>query len=322
MIAVCAEHHKKADAGSFPPEHLRKLKSGSELPSVSGRFDWLLRDFVVVMGGAFAAQTWVPLAFADRPLISFHRDEAGFLLMNIDMPTMSVAPRLRMWESTWYERGAPKDLECPPNGRLLRIGYKNGDYLRIEFRSAQTPEQFAARYPGFRDLRPSQVTYPLTLIEIELRIIEADLLINKDVFRVGGTEFKNTLVEGGNYFIGIGSHEPISKLTNNIGYSKKRFAPPLRLASQNDSELIQIDGVTIERRVLGLDGFAFENCIFKDSRLMFSGKAFSLRSCSFPGSALVLTDEAVTTCQLLENLRQSAGFDVATVLQTLATSRE
>ena len=44
---------------------------------VQGRFDWLRRDFVVVMGGAYAALTWVPLAYGDRPIISFARDEPG-----------------------------------------------------------------------------------------------------------------------------------------------------------------------------------------------------------------------------------------------------
>ena len=242
--------------------------------------------------------------------------------MNVDMPTMSVMPRLRMWESTWYERGIPKDLESPPNGRLLKVSYKNGDYLRIEFNSVETPEKFGSRYPGLHDLRPSNVIYPLTAIEIELRITEADLLINKDVFRVGGADFKSTLVEGGNYFIGIGTHEPIAKLTNNIGFSKKRFTPPLRLASQNDSELILIDGVVFEQRVLGLDGFAFDDCVFNKSRLMFSGKSASLRRCKFSGSALVLTDEAITTCQLLEYLRKFEGFDLETALKTIVATGE
>jgi len=119
MIALCADHHNKADAGAFPTEYLRDLKSGKGLQALRGRFDWLRRDFVVIMGGAYAAQTIVPLAYGDRPVISFHRDPDGFLLLNVDMPTASIAPRLRMWESTWYQRGTPKDLESPPHGRLL-----------------------------------------------------------------------------------------------------------------------------------------------------------------------------------------------------------
>ena len=321
MIALCGEHHKKADGGSFPVEYLREIKSGARLPSIGGRFDWLLQDFVVVMGGAYAAQTWIPLAYGDRPVVSFCRDSEGFLRLNIDMPTASIAPRLRVWESNFYQRGAPKDFECPPHGRLVRISYKNGDYLRIEFRSVPTLKHFEAQYIGVRNIGPVQMTYPITAIEIELRLPEANLHINKDVFQINGNNLKNTLANGGGYFIAIGSHEPISRLTRHIGYSKKTFTSPrLRLASQNDDELIRIDSLTFDRQVLGLDGFGFDNCTFKNSRLMFSGKPFSISpSCSFPGSALILTDEAVTTCQALEALRKSDGdFDILSAVKAIS----
>jgi hypothetical protein len=111
MIALCAEHHKKADVpGASSVDYLRELKNAPQANLISGRFDWLLRDFVVVMGGAWAANCWVPVSYGDRPVISFQRDGDGFLLMNIDMPSASIAPRLRMWESTWYQRGTPKDV--------------------------------------------------------------------------------------------------------------------------------------------------------------------------------------------------------------------
>jgi hypothetical protein len=319
MIALCAEHHGKADVpGAFPAEYLRELKEGPPGDFVRGRFDWLLRDFVVVMGGAYAAQCWIPVSYGDRPVISFHRDAAGFLLLNIDMPSSSVAQRLRMWESTWYQRGAPKDLECPPSGRLLKISYRNGDYLRIEFRSISTKEEFAARFQQVQDIGPAEASYPLTAIEIELRLAEADLHINKDVFRVNGHEMRGTLARGGAYFIGIGTHEPISRLTDNIGYSRKRCEPRVRLASQNDDQFIPIDTVTFEQRVLGLDGFAFDGCTFRNCRLMFSGRPFSIARCLFPGSAIVLTDEAVTTCQAIESLRRmDATLDITAALSTI-----
>jgi hypothetical protein len=87
-------------------------------------------------------------------LHSFHRDADGFLLLNVDMPTASIAQRLRIWESAFYQRGARKDFECPPSGRLLKASYKNGDYLRVEFRSIATREEFAATYPAVHDIGP------------------------------------------------------------------------------------------------------------------------------------------------------------------------
>jgi hypothetical protein len=189
---------------------------------------------------------------------------------------------------------------------------------QIEFRSMASVDEFRARYAQAHDIGPSPAAYPVTAIEIELRLAESDLHINKDVFRVGGVEMRNTLVQGGNYFIGIGTHEPIARLTDHIGYSLKRIDPRLRLASQNDSQFIRIDGITFEQRVLGLDGFAFDDCTFSNCRLMFSGSPFSMARCQFPGSAVVLTDEAVTTCQALEALRQMDGtLDIIAALDAI-----
>ena len=100
MIALCHEHHAKAGGKAFPVDYLRKLKEEAAATSVTGHFDWLLRDYLVVMGGAYAANVAIPVSYGDKPVVSFLRNPSGFLLMNLDMPTMSLAPRLRMWEST------------------------------------------------------------------------------------------------------------------------------------------------------------------------------------------------------------------------------
>ena len=59
-----------------------------------------------------------------------------------------------MWESTWYVHGAPEDMESPPSGRLLKVHYKNGDYLRIEFTSVEGGYDFAKRYPKVANIGP------------------------------------------------------------------------------------------------------------------------------------------------------------------------
>ena len=320
MIALCHEHHAKAGGGAFPLDYLKKLKLEAAASTVQGHFDWLLRDYIVVMGGAFAANTTIPIAYSDRPIISFFRDPSGLLLMNLDMPTASIAPRLRMWESTWYERGEPKDMECPPSGRLLKVHYKNGDYLRGEFIAVTTAEDFAKRYPKIVDIGPAGLKYPATAIEIELRLTEADLHINKDVFRVGGIELKDTIQHGGNWFIGIGSHEPITRLSDFIGYSPKQFAPRLRLASQNSNELLPVDKLHFKQQVLSLDGYSYIDCTFTKCRLMFSGRPFGLKGCKFDASDVVLTDEAVSTCRALDLLQKHAGLDVADTLEKLTSS--
>jgi hypothetical protein len=71
--------------------------------------------------------------------------------------------------------------------------------------------------------------------------------------------------------------------------------------------------------VLGLDGFAFEDCTLRNCRLMFAGSPFSMAHSTLPGSMVVLTDEAVTTCQALEALRQMAGLDIMAALDAIST---
>ena len=211
-------------------------------------------------------------------------------------------------------------MECPPSGRLLKVHYKNGDYLRIEFTSVESAKDFASRYPKVADIGPNGFKYPATVIEIELRLTEADLHINKDVFRMGGMEFKGTLAAGGTRFIGIGTHEPITRLSDFVGFSGKDIAPRLRLASQNASDLIPVDGINFDHQLgIPLDGFSFTDCTFTRCRLMFSGRPFGLSGCKFDGSAVLLTNEAVSTCLALDLLQKHAGLDVTAILEKLST---
>jgi hypothetical protein len=55
MIALCGEHHPKADAGAFTRRQLRQYKvdAAEHAPEVKGRFDWLRHDMVVASGGLF-----------------------------------------------------------------------------------------------------------------------------------------------------------------------------------------------------------------------------------------------------------------------------
>ena len=123
MIALCAEHHAKADAGVFTVEQLRelKLKGRSHAPEVRGRFEWMRRKLLAVVGGNFYFETPVILKFRDRPIIWFSRDSEGYILLNVQMLTTSNEPRAHIEENFWLLRGDPTDVESPPHGKLLSI---------------------------------------------------------------------------------------------------------------------------------------------------------------------------------------------------------
>jgi hypothetical protein len=175
MIAVCAEHHAKADAGAFTPDQLRALKADAAAhEEVRGRFDWLRRDLLAVVGGNFYYETPVPVAFRDTPVVWLNRDDEGYLSLSLRMLSTKREPRLMLDDNFWMLHGRPEDFVCPPSGKLIDARYANGDQLRVEFTLIDSVERAAARYA---DAAPEQwgVTFPLTAVEITSAVGGTDL---------------------------------------------------------------------------------------------------------------------------------------------------
>lgn len=177
MIALCAEHHAKADAGAYAKEQLRALKQDAVNQSqvVKGQFEWMRQEILAVVGGNFYYQTPIIFKLHDTPVIWFNRDEEGYLLINIKMLTISKEPRMIIQDNFWFSVGNPTDLESPPSGMLLNVSYPNDDSLRIEFFEFKSETDLTTRYS---DSRPQQwgIPFPITGVEV----------CNK----VGGTNFE------------------------------------------------------------------------------------------------------------------------------------
>lgn len=171
MIALCGEHHAKADAGAFTKEQLHqfKLVGRNSTTELHGRLDWMRHDLLAVIGGNFYYETPVIFQFRETPIIWFNRDENHYLLLNIHMLTTSQQPRIRIQDNFWIEKGNPKDMKCPPSGKLLYVMYENGDMLQIEFLELDSAAATQARYEDAHvDLW--QVHFPLTAMEAQMKI--------------------------------------------------------------------------------------------------------------------------------------------------------
>lgn len=168
MIALCREHHDKAEAGAFTKDQLRQFKVEGQwrADEVRGRFDWMRREILAVVGGNFYLETPVIVAYQGKPLIWFKRDPDGYLLLNFQMLTMSEHPRVSLEDNYWSAGGNPDDLVSPPSGRLLEVSYSNGDRLRIEFLELDFAEHFEARYPDAM-LIATQIAFPITAVELQ-----------------------------------------------------------------------------------------------------------------------------------------------------------
>jgi hypothetical protein len=165
MIALCAEHHAKADAGAFTPEQLRAMKRPSG-GVVSGKFDWLRHRMLSVVGGNFYYETPVLVQFRGQPQIWYTRDDQGYLLLSLRMVSATRDPRLRLDESDWIARGDMSDFESPPAGRRIAAKYANGDELKVEFFELLSAEQASSRYSYASSDMWKCVEFPVTTVEI------------------------------------------------------------------------------------------------------------------------------------------------------------
>lgn len=53
MIALCREHHDKADAGAYTREQLHELKKNPRTKDVVGKFDWMRNKLMLVAGSCY-----------------------------------------------------------------------------------------------------------------------------------------------------------------------------------------------------------------------------------------------------------------------------
>lgn len=173
MIALCAEHHKKADYGAYTNEQLtsfKKNKVNSAL--VRGKFDWRRNKLLAVVGGSFYFETNRILVIDGHDVISFTRDEEGYLLLNIKMISLSDDVRAEIKENIWENIGHPVDLISPPSGKKLCIRYSDGDYLEVEFYVIENSEKFSKK---FNCEAHQNLDFPITAVEINCEIGDTEI---------------------------------------------------------------------------------------------------------------------------------------------------
>lgn len=169
MIALCREHADKADHGSFTDDQLRHLKKigAARGRIVRARFDWMRHELLAVVGGNFYYKCPVIFRIGNVDCISFTRDDSGYLLLNLRMPTLATRPRARIEENVWSVVPTASEVITPPHGRRVEVRYANGDYFKIEFVPLASADALDARYRG-RGTRSwsHKIDFPVTVVEI------------------------------------------------------------------------------------------------------------------------------------------------------------
>jgi len=195
LIPLCPTHHSQADA--FTREQLRNFKSTAKDRVVaSGRFEWMRRELVGVVGGCLYHEVPVLVQFRGEPMVWFERDDDGHALLNVRMLTTvgNEQERIRIEDNDFVVRGAPTDFECPPSGKSLSVKYDNGDRMRIEFREIDSVDEAAGRYSHFRPGAMAMLgsAWPLTFIEVTMRAGGTEVAFDPTMTRLPG----NNLMTG------------------------------------------------------------------------------------------------------------------------------
>ena len=205
MIALCSEHHAKADSGAFTKGQLQDLKETAaqrEL-AVSGKFDWMRNSILAVVGGNFFFETPIIFEFKGQPAIWFNRDDNGYLLLNVKMLTSARELRVTIEDNFWLSIGSPDDLECPPSGKLLKVKYTNHDELKIEFVELVSEEAVKKRYP---EASPEQwkIAFPITAVEVFEKVGGTDFEFGPRETRLMGMNMKNCFFRNCRVGLGVG----------------------------------------------------------------------------------------------------------------------
>ena len=197
MIALCLEHARKADAGAFTEAQLREFKRNGarQTQAIRGRFDWMRRDLLVIVGGNFYYRQEGPiLQLGDKPCIWLRRDSDGYLLTNFWLPTASREPRARLEDNWWIvPPDVAQDIESPPHGRLVHVKYPNGDELRIEFFDIESLDELDQRYPWCSTKLWSGITEPMVGVEVWERAADTDIEFGPRETRIGNYTVTRTL---------------------------------------------------------------------------------------------------------------------------------
>lgn len=191
MVALCSMHHAKADA--WTPEQCRELKSNPHTAEVSGRFEWMRREVVAIIGGNYYHETPNMVVFRDHPIIWFERDERGHLLLSLKMLTISGQPRAELIANDWEILGEPLDVDSPPNGSYLRVKYDNGDDIGIRFKEWVSAEELGKVHPNILVLG-NELSFPLVTAEVHLSIGGTDISFNSKKSQLGSNQISGNVV--------------------------------------------------------------------------------------------------------------------------------
>lgn len=131
MIALCATHHHNAD--DIHVDLMRKMKASPNLGIVQGKFQVTRKRTVIYLGDNRISSLNV-LKHNGVDLIWFTESEDGHQLLNLRFIDLGGEIHEIISENVWMvdPNEFLKYLDSPPNGKKLRIEFKDGSSFNLE----------------------------------------------------------------------------------------------------------------------------------------------------------------------------------------------
>ncbi|MGO4722436.1 MULTISPECIES: SEC-C metal-binding domain-containing protein [unclassified Inquilinus] len=227
MIALCRNHHAKADAGSWTMEQLRRYKQDVvEAGRVKGKFDWQRYNVLAIIGGCVAYQNSSILKIDGMEVIKFVRDSEGYFSLNLQMLSLASEERAIIEENFWSNIGEPADVRSPTNGKELEIKYHNGDYFRVKFVELMDANEAVKMYKNKALVDESVIKYPLLAVEIDYKVAGSLVDINPRGMNLEGSRYVN-------FFSAFSGGAAFSTTTNGLKFRQNPSRYAWDLTSRN-----------------------------------------------------------------------------------------
>jgi hypothetical protein len=140
MIALCLEHHSRADRNAYSISQLKKLKEFPYLRDKNpvGDFSWKREKLVVRCGSNISFNCAIILQHNNIDVLYLSKDDEGNEVLNINYVGSDGEPILSMRNNNWVIHKKLSDLDCKTSGGEIRLKLENASpYFRIKFKAIE-----------------------------------------------------------------------------------------------------------------------------------------------------------------------------------------
>lgn len=129
IVALCHEHHDKADGGHYSREYLRKLKQATySVEDVKEQYPWERREFIVRVGGNYSGGCAIVLKVSGEEIIELKQGEEDLLFLSFHLKSKD-GKTVAIMKDNAFEFGpiTPYDFKTTTTATRIKLWLSHGD---------------------------------------------------------------------------------------------------------------------------------------------------------------------------------------------------